>query len=129
MLTAHLAILWRRKHTQFRGPGRTEDNIEGSHLWPSYAAKSVGLFFIVSGVLAALGGLAQINPVWLYGPYNPSQASAATAGSQPDWYVGWLDGTSRLIPGWESRGRGHTIPPTLWAAAVRTGIIHWRLSA
>ena len=37
---AHLAILWRQKHTQFPGPGRTEDNIVGSRLWPTYAARS-----------------------------------------------------------------------------------------
>ena len=121
LLGAHLAILWRQKHTQFRGPGRTEDNIEGSHLWPSYAAKSIGLFFIVTGVLAALGGLAQINPVWLYGPYDPAQASAATAGSQPDWYVGWLDGALRIMPGWEIRAFGHTIANPFFPGAVLPG--------
>jgi ubiquinol-cytochrome c reductase cytochrome b subunit len=122
LLTAHLAILWRQKHTQFKGPGRTEDNIEGSHLWPSYAAKSVGLFFIVTAVLAALGGLAQINPVWLYGPYDPAQASAATAGSQPDWYVGWLDGALRVFPGWEVRAFGHTIANPFFPGAVLPGL-------
>jgi ubiquinol-cytochrome c reductase cytochrome b subunit len=122
LLGAHLAILWRQKHTQFKGRGRTETNIEGSHLWPSYAAKSVGLFFIVSGVVAALGGLAQINPVWLYGPYDPAQASAATAGSQPDWYVGWLDGALRVMPGWEIRAFGHTIANPFFPGAVLPGL-------
>jgi len=122
LLGVHLAILWRQKHTQFKGPGRTEDNIEGSRLWPSYAAKSVGLFFIVTGVLAALGGLAQINPVWLYGPYDPAQASAATAGSQPDWYVGWLDGALRVMPGWEIRAFGHTIANPFFPGAVLPGL-------
>jgi ubiquinol-cytochrome c reductase cytochrome b subunit len=122
LLGAHLAILWRQKHTQFRGPGRTEDNIEGSRLWPSYAAKSVGLFFIVTAVLAALGGLAQINPVWLYGPYDPAQASAATAGSQPDWYVGWLDGALRLFPGWEIRAFGHTVANPFFPGALLPGV-------
>ena len=42
-----------------------------------------------------LGGLVQINPVWLWGPYNPAQVSAA---SQPDWYIGFLDGSTRLFP-------------------------------
>jgi len=122
LLGAHLAILWRQKHTQFKGPGRTEDNIEGSHLWPSYAAKSIGLFFIVTAVIAFLGGLAQINPVWLYGPYDPAQASAATAGSQPDWYVGWLDGALRIMPGWEIRVWGHTIANPFFPGAVLPGI-------
>ena len=43
----------------------------GTRLWPAYAAKSVGLLFLVAAVLAALGGLVQINPVWLWGPYEP----------------------------------------------------------
>ena len=109
LLTAHLGILWRQKHTQFKGPGRREDTITGSRLWPSYALKSTALFFLVSGVLAGLGGLAQINPIWLYGPYDPGKAAAATSASQPDWYVGWLDGALRIFPGWEIRAFGHTI--------------------
>ncbi len=48
---------------------------------------------------ALLGGLAQINPIWLFGPFDPAEVSAA---SQPDWYMGWLDGALRLLPGWET---------------------------
>ena len=58
---------------------------------------------LVFGMCAALGGLAQINPVWLYGPYDPSQVSAA---SQPDFYIGFLDGSTRLLMPWEFRGCG-----------------------
>jgi ubiquinol-cytochrome c reductase cytochrome b subunit len=122
LLGAHLGILWRQKHTQFRGPGRTEDNIVGSRMWPTYALKSTGLFFIVTGILAGLGGLAQINPIWLYGPYNPAQASASTAGSQPDWYVGWLDGALRVLPAWEIRAFEHTIANPFFAGALLPGV-------
>ena len=107
LITFHLMMIWYQKHTQFAGPGRTETNVVGSRLFPAYAAKAGGFFFLVFGVLAALGGLAQINPIWLYGPYNPSQVSA---GSQPDWYVGFLDGSTRLMPGWEIGGLGYTVP-------------------
>lgn len=107
LLTVHLAVLWHQKHTQFPGPGRTERNIEGSRLWPTYMLRSVGLFFMVAAVIAALGGLAQINPVWLYGPFR---SAAVSAGSQPDWYVGWLDGALRLMPPWEIRAFEHTVP-------------------
>jgi ubiquinol-cytochrome c reductase cytochrome b subunit len=48
--------------------------------------------------LVALGAAAQINPVWLFGPYQPGSISA---GSAPDWYMGFLDGALRLMPGWE----------------------------
>ncbi len=118
LLTAHLAILWRQKHTQFKGPGRTEDTITGSRLWPSYALKSMALFFLVSAVLAGLGGLAQINPIWLYGPYDPGKAAAATSASQPDWYVGWLDGALRIFPGWEIRAFDHTIANPFFPGAL-----------
>ena len=75
----HLLILVKQKHTQFPGPGRTEHNVVGHRLFPTFAAKAGGLFFIVFGVCAALGGLVQINPVWLWGPYNPAQVSAGVA--------------------------------------------------
>ncbi len=121
LITFHLMMIWYQKHTQFNGPGRTEDNVVGSRLFPAYAAKAGGFFFLVFALLAGLGGLAQINPVWLYGPYDPSQVSA---GSQPDWYVGFLDGSTRLMPNWEFRGLGHTIPfNVLIPTVVLPGII------
>ena len=104
LLTAHLMILWHQKHTDFPGPGKTETNIRGSRIWPQYALKAGGLFMIVSGVTFALAGLVQINPVWLYGPYTPYTVSI---GAQPDWYLGWLDGSVRLWPHWEFRSFGH----------------------
>ena len=115
LLGVHMAIVWRQKHTQFRGPGKTEDNVVGSRLWPSYALKSVGFFFLVSAVTALLGGLAQVNPIWLYGPFRAADVSAA---SQPDWYVGWLDGALRLFPGWEIRAFGHTIPAVFFPGVL-----------
>ena len=79
LLTAHLALLVRHKHTQFAGRGRTDRNVVGSKLWPTFTAKTLGLFFFVFAVCAALGGLAQINPVWLYGPFQSSAVSAGLA--------------------------------------------------
>src|ERR1700709_635064 len=118
LISAHMGILWHQKHTQFRGPGRTEHNVVGSRMYPVCAAKSSSFFLMVFGMCAALGGLAQINPVWLYGPYDPSQVSAA---SQPDWYVGFLDGSTRLFLPWEFRGFGVTLSPLFWPAIVFAG--------
>jgi ubiquinol-cytochrome c reductase cytochrome b subunit len=73
---------------------------------PVYMAKAGGFFFIVFGVTAFLGAVASINPIWLYGPYTPGQV---TAGSQPDWYMGWLDGLVRMAPPLESVIFGYTI--------------------
>lgn len=119
VLTAHMAILWHQKHTQFAGRGRREDNIEGSRLWPTYAVRSLGLLFLVFAVLAGLGGLAQINPVWLYGPFR---FAAVSAGSQPDWYVGWLEGALRLMPNWELRALGHNVPNPFFPGIVVPGL-------
>jgi ubiquinol-cytochrome c reductase cytochrome b subunit len=115
LLGAHLAILWRQKHTQFPGPGRTEGNIEGSMLWPTYAARSIGLFAGVFAVIAFLGGLVQVNPIWLYGPFRPA---AVTTASQPDWYMGWLEGALRLAPGWRIHLFGYTISELFWPGVV-----------
>ena len=98
LVGAHLLILWYQKHTQWAGPGRTEKNVVGYPLFPVYTAKAGGFFFVVSGVIVLMGAFIQINPVWFWGPYDPSQVSA---GTQPDWYIGWLDGMLRVMPGWE----------------------------
>ena len=115
LLSVHLAIIWRQKHTQFPGGGRTEQNLVGSKLWPTYTAKSLGLLAAVVAVVAALGGLAQINPVWLYGPYRTGAVSTA---AQPDWYMGWLEGAVRLFPAWRIHVAGHTVPEIFWPGVV-----------
>jgi ubiquinol-cytochrome c reductase cytochrome b subunit len=78
----------------------------GYPLLPIYMAKAGGFFFIVFGVTALLGAVASINPIWLYGPYTPGQISA---GSQPDWYMGWLDGLVRMSPPIEPVIFGYTL--------------------
>lgn len=106
LITVHLMLVWYQKHTQYPGPGRTEKNVVGYPLMPVYMAKAGGFFFIVFGVTAFLSAVASINPIWLYGPYTPAQI---TAGSQPDWYMGWLDGLVRMFPPLETYIFGHTI--------------------
>ena len=127
LIAVHLLLLVKQKHTQFPGPGRTEHNVVGNRLFPAFAGKAGGLFFIVFGVVAALGGLVQINPVWLWGPYNPAQVSAA---SQPDWYVMFLDGSTRLFPAWDINLPGnYTIPALFWPTVVLPGIIFTLMAA
>ena len=119
LIGAHLFLVVRHKHTQFAGKGRTEDNVVGEAVWPSFAFKSIGLMLLVAGLLAALGGLAQINPIWLYGPFDPAEVSSA---SQPDWYMGWLDGALRLYPPWEIRAFGYELPAPFFPAVLLAGI-------
>ncbi len=105
MISAHMALLVYHKHTHFPGPGRKDTNVVGGPLFPVYVAKAGGFFFIVFGVTILMGALMQINPVWLFGPYNPAQV---TAGSQPDWYMGFVEGAIRIIPNWETHLLGTT---------------------
>jgi ubiquinol-cytochrome c reductase cytochrome b subunit len=120
LISAHMGLLWHQKHTQFRGPARTEHNVVGTRLYPVFVLKTTGFLALVFSMLALLGGLAQINPIWLYGPYDPAQVSAA---SQPDWYVGFLDGSTRLWMPWEFRSFGHMLPALFWPTVVMPGII------
>ncbi len=106
LVTAHMLLLVYHKHTQWPGPGRTQENVVGYPMMPVYMAKAGGFFFMVFGATALMGGLLTINPVWKFGPYDPSKV---TAGSQPDWYMGWPDGALRIMPGWETHAFGHTI--------------------
>jgi len=94
-IAIHLMFVIIHKHTQYPGPGRTEENVVGFPVLPVYAAKAGGFFFIVFGVVALMAATVTINPIWNYGPYDPSPVSA---GTQPDWYIGFADGALRLMP-------------------------------
>ena len=107
VLGVHMVLLVINKHTQFAAPGRTNDNVVGVPIMPVFAAKAGGFFFIVFGVIVLIAALFQINPIWVYGPYDPAPISA---GTQPDWYIGFADGALRLIPpGWEIEIFGATL--------------------
>jgi ubiquinol-cytochrome c reductase cytochrome b subunit len=119
LLAVHLALVWRQKHTDFPGPRRTEHNVVGSRLWPTYAVKSIALFFGIFAVAGALGGLFQINPVWLYGPFRVQQVPSP---AQPDWWLGWVEGALRIFPNWEIRAFGFEIPNPFFPAVLLPGI-------
>jgi len=121
LITAHLIMVFYQKHTQYPGKGRTETNVVGYPLLPVYVAKAGGFFFIVFGVLTLISALVTINPIWLYGPYMPDQV---TAGSQPDWYIGFLEGALRMMPSWEPIILGYPISlNVIVPALILPGII------
>lgn len=96
LIGLHLLMVVVHKHTQYPGPGRTDRNVVGYPVLPVYMAKAGGFFFVVFGFIALLGATLSINNVWNYGPYDPSPVSA---GAQPDWYMLFLEGALRLMPG------------------------------
>jgi ubiquinol-cytochrome c reductase cytochrome b subunit len=123
-ITVHLLILWFQKHTQFPGTHGEEQaletNVVGRHFWPGQVFRSMGLFFLTAAILAVLGGLVQINPVWVYGPYIPSAVSSP---AQPDWYLGWLEGLLRIGPNLEPTAFGITIPSIFGPSIVVPTIV------
>lgn len=124
----HLFLVVLHKHTQYPGGGRTERNVVGYPIFPVYMAKQAGFFLIIFGVLALMGATMTINPVWNFGPYDPSPVSA---GSQPDWYMIFLDGALRLTPGFlEVVIGGYTLSLNiLIPAVVVPGILFTTLAA
>ena len=116
LIGLHLLLITLNHHTQFRRRGRSESRVVGLPAWPSYAPRTVGLSLAVASVLFLLGGLVQINPIWLWGPYETAQA---TNGAQPDWYLGWLIGGLRLMPGFDVVVGDYTlIPNPFWGGAL-----------
>ena len=117
LLALHLFLVAARHHTQFRESRRTtEKKVVGIPTFPGYAPRSLGLFFSVAAVLFLLGGLVQINPIWLWGPYHVAQG---TNGAQPDWYLGWLIGALRLVPNFDVTIGDYTlVPNAFWGGAL-----------
>jgi ubiquinol-cytochrome c reductase cytochrome b subunit len=121
LIAAHLFLMFHQKHTQFPGKGRTNANVIGAPMYPYFMVKTGAFFLFIFAVLALLSTFAQINPIWLFGPYNPS---GITAGSQPDFYMGALEGALRIMPPWEWNVLGHTLQFNVFIPAlVPLGII------
>jgi ubiquinol-cytochrome c reductase cytochrome b subunit len=116
LIGLHLVLVAARHHAQFRGPRRTERKVVGIPTFPGYTPRTLGLLCAVTAVLFLLGGLVQINPIWLWGPYHVADG---TNGAQPDWYLGWLIGALRLMPAFDvTIGHYTLIPNPFWGGAL-----------
>ncbi|GAA0354708.1 ubiquinol-cytochrome c reductase cytochrome b subunit [Actinoallomurus spadix] len=124
LIGAHLMLIWHQKHTQWPGPKRTERNVVGSPTFPQFLTHTLAFFLYVLGALALLGAWAQINPIWLYGPYRPDVVSS---GSQPDWYVGFLEGSLRIMPRLAFSFAGHSVALNVLVPAVILPLVFFTL--
>jgi ubiquinol-cytochrome c reductase cytochrome b subunit len=120
LISVHLGIVFKQKHTQWPGPMRTNENVVGERMFPRYAMKQGGFFMAVFGVIAFMAGMFQINPIWNFGPYRAAEVSSA---SQPDWYVMFMDGLVRLMPNWQIYFGPYSLPPLFWPAVVGLGAL------
>ena len=117
LLGAHLVLVASKHHTQFkRKRSQTERSLVGVPMWPGQAPRSLGLALATAGLLFLLGGLVEINPIWLWGPFH---TYSSTNGAQPDWYLGWLIGGLRLVPSFDwTIGRYTVVPNPFWGGAA-----------
>jgi ubiquinol-cytochrome c reductase cytochrome b subunit len=128
LVTAHLFLMFHQKHTQMPGKGRTNENVVGAPMYPYFMAKTGAFFFFTFAAVAIAATFVQINPIWLYGPFNPV---AMSAGSQPDFYMGMLEGALRVMPAWQWAPWGHTfafnvfVPALLPLGLLFTGAALW----
>jgi ubiquinol-cytochrome c reductase cytochrome b subunit len=107
VLALRLRLAARRLPARLPARGGGERSLPGLPL-AAVAVRALGLFLVTTGVVVLLGGLVAVDPLWTHGP---SSTSYASAGSQPDWYTGFLDGALRLVPpGWEVSVLGGTVP-------------------
>ncbi|MCP2338485.1 cytochrome bc1 complex cytochrome b subunit [Actinomadura rupiterrae] len=123
LVTAHMMIMWHQKHTAMPSKNQSNEQVYGYPFYPVFMAKTGAYFLFTFGVLALLGAFAQINPIWQFGPYDPG---AISSGSQPDWYMGVLEGALRMMPGQGTEWviAGHTISMNvLIPALVPLGIV------
>jgi ubiquinol-cytochrome c reductase cytochrome b subunit len=117
LIALHLTLVAARHHTQFRRlRSQSESTLVGVPTFPGQAPRSLGLVLITAAVLFLLGGLVQINPIWQWGPY---EVALGTNGAQPDWYLGWLIGALRLVPGFDLTIGDYTLVPNpFWGGAL-----------
>ncbi len=127
LIPLHAVVLtWHQTHTQYPGEGRSEHVVRGKPFFPVFILKTLAFQLWVFAGIALMATFFQINPIWLFGPYNPGSISA---GSQPDWYMGWLEGSLRLMPAWEINAFGYPIAMSvLIPALVVPGLIFTALA-
>lgn len=107
VIAARALLALRHGQAQPAGRARPEPVPSlGLRLWPDAVFRAAGMVGITGAVLVLLGATSTISPVWSYGPASVGEVGA---GSQPDWYMGFLDGALRLVPvGWETEWGGWT---------------------
>jgi ubiquinol-cytochrome c reductase cytochrome b subunit len=120
LVTAHLMLVWHQQHTQWPSTKKTNANVGGNPAHPKFFLQTTAFLMFAFAVVTALATFAQVNPIWLYGPYQPATVSTS---SQPDWYVGFLEGSLRIMPRLTTEIAGHTISWNVFLPAVALPVV------
>ena len=97
LIGAHMLLLVFHKHTQWPGPGRTERQRRRLPDAPGLHRQGRRLLLHRLRRHRADGRPADAST--RSGGSGPTTRPQVTAGSQPDWYMGWPDGALRIMPG------------------------------
>ena len=127
LITAHLVIMARQRHTQF--PRRRVDGhrfVIGKPLWPNQFAITTTLVLWIAGLLALAAVIIPWSDVFLIGPYRPGEVGN---NAQPDWFLFWLEGALRILPPVEFDLPGVTVSGPFLAGIVLPGLIFTYLGA
>lgn len=117
LVTAHLVILVRQRHTQFPRRGVNGDRyVYGQPLWPTQFITSTTLLIAAGGILAAFATLVPWSDVTLHGPAEPGVVSST---NHPDWWLSWVEGALVLYPAWEL----YPLPGVVIAAPFVGGVV------
>jgi ubiquinol-cytochrome c reductase cytochrome b subunit len=99
LISLHLAIVARQRHTQFARPGIDDQRfVAGKPLWPHQFATSASLMLVVGGMITAFAVLIPWADVLLHGPFRAASVSNA---SWPDFWLFWVQGALTLVPAFE----------------------------
>lgn len=99
LIGLHLVIVLKQKHTELPRAGAEpppEDAglIAGVPAWPGQTVLMVVLFLMLLAALATLSGFLPVHPTAYFGP-----PQLVTPEVKPDWYLMWVYGALRMIPG------------------------------
>jgi len=99
LIGLHLLVVFKQKHTEMPEsaappPNADESRISGVPLWPGQSVLMAVLFLLLLSALATLSALLPVHPSALFGPPQP-----VTPEVKPDWYLMWVYGTLKMIPG------------------------------
>src|SRR5262245_53948431 len=116
VVSVHLLIVVKQKHTQ---PGYARKLAEpgkvlGVPLWPYQALLAGQLLMLMFGALFLLSAVVPPHPLKDFGPPGPT-----TPEVKPDWYLLWIYGFLKIVPGWtEFRLLGTTFSPNFYGGLL-----------
>jgi ubiquinol-cytochrome c reductase cytochrome b subunit len=125
LVSVHLLLVARQRHTQFPKPGIDGHRlVVGKPLWPTQFAESATLMLWIGGLLTLSAVFVPWADVALQGPYRAGEVGN---NAQPDWFLFWLEGALRIFPPVEFTipfwPRGIVISGPFVAGALLPGLV------